>query len=283
MVKVVRSAKKMAAISRKLELQKKQIGLVPTMGALHEGHLSLIRQARSQNNVVIVTIFVNPLQFGPQEDFKRYPRPVFKDIRLAKSAGADIVFNPSVKGLYPEAFQTTLKAGKLSQRWDGASRPGHFDGVATVVALLFQLTRPSRAYFGQKDYQQARIIQQLIKDLFFPIRLMIMPTLREQDGLAMSSRNVYLSVSQRQEALVLHQALLLARSRILARERRADLLIQAMRELVSRAPSSRIDYVTIVDPKTLEPVWRLRKRVVILLAVWIGNTRLIDNLLVDVP
>ena len=283
MFQVVRSAKKMAAISRKLKLQKKRIGLVPTMGALHEGHLSLIRAARSQNHIVIVSIFVNPLQFGPQEDFKRYPRPIRKDIRLAKDAGASIIFNPSVKDLYPKGFQTTLKAGSLAERWDGASRPGHFDGMATVVALLFQLTHPARAYFGQKDYQQARIIEQMIADLHFPIRMMIMPIFREPDGLAMSSRNGYLSASQRQQAVVLYEALQLAYERIKAKERRADILIEAMRRHISEASGARIDYTAVVDAKTLKPLWRLHGRVAILLAVWIGNTRLIDNLLVDVP
>ena len=280
---VIRSAKKMAAVSRRLERRGKRIGVVPTMGALHEGHLSLIRAAKSQNDVVIVTIFVNPLQFGPQEDFKRYPRPILKDIRAARGAGADIIFNPSVKGLYPDGYQTSIELGKLSQRWDGASRPGHFRGVATAVALLFQLTRPTRAYFGQKDYQQARIIEQLIKDLHFPIRMMIMPIVRETDGLAMSSRNAYLTQSQRIDAAVLYQALMLAKERIHQGERRGEAVISAVQKQISEAASARIDYVAVADAKTLEPLWRLKGRVVVLLAVWIGATRLIDNLLVDVP
>lgn len=283
MFQVIRSAKQMAAISRKLELQKKRVGLVPTMGALHEGHLSLVKAAKSQNDIVIVSIFVNPLQFGPHEDFRKYPRPILKDIAMAKSAGANVIFNPSANELYPEGFQSSVQVSMLSKRWDGASRPGHFDGVATVVALLFQLTRPTRAYFGQKDYQQARIIEQLIKDLRFPIRMMIMPIIREADGLAMSSRNAYLTPAQRQQAPVLYQALQLASEHIEAKEKRADIIIESMRKLISEAPASRIDYTAVVDAKTLEPVWRLRGRVAILLAAWIGDTRLIDNLLVDVP
>lgn len=283
MFRLIRSAKQMAAISRKLELQKKRIGLVPTMGALHEGHLSLIRAAKSQNDVVIVSIFVNPLQFGPQEDFKRYPRPIGKDIRLARSVGADILFNPSVKALYPEGFATAVEVGELSKLWDGASRPGHFRGVATVVALLFQLTRPANAYFGQKDFQQARIIGQLIDDLRFPIRMRIMPIVREADGLAMSSRNAYLSAPERQQARVLFAALQCAHNRIRMREHRSEAIIGAMQRQISEAPSARIDYAAVVNAKTLKPVWRMQGRVAILLAVWIGNTRLIDNLLVDVP
>ena len=280
---LIRSARRMAAVSQRLHQRRRRIGLVPTMGALHEGHLSLIRAARSQNDAVIVTIFVNPLQFGPQEDFRRYPRPLRSDTRLARSAGADLIFAPSVDQIYPKGFQTHVEVGALAERWEGASRPGHFRGVATVVALLCELTRPARAYVGQKDYQQALVIQRLIADLRLPIRLSILPTVREADGLAMSSRNAYLTATQRQQAAVLFRALQFARERIHAGEWQAAPLIEAMRRLISEAPDARIDYTALVDAKTLEPVWRLRGRLAVLLAVWIGTTRLIDNLLVDVP
>ena len=272
----------MASVSARLERQRRRIGVVPTMGALHEGHLSLIRRARSQNGVVVVTIFVNPLQFGPHEDFARYPRPLARDLRLARGAGADIVFAPSVRQLYPKGFQTIVEMGPLGQRWEGSSRPGHFRGVATVVSVLFQLTRPTNAYVGQKDYQQALIIQQLARDLRMSARVHILPTVREPDGLAMSSRNVYLSRSQRQQAAAVSRALGLAAEAIRSGERRAEPLIDGMRRLLAEEAQARIDYVALVDAKTLAPLWRLRGRVAVLLAVWIGRTRLIDNLLVDV-
>ena len=279
---IIRSAKRMLRVARRLEQQRKRIGMVPTMGALHEGHLSLIRAAVKANDVVIVTIFVNPLQFGPQEDFKRYPRPFARDVRLAREAGARIVFAPTTDQLYPKEFQTTVAVGALAQRWEGASRPDHFTGVATVVTLLFQLTRPTVAYFGQKDFQQVRIIQQFVQDLQWPMTVRVLPIVRESDGLAMSSRNVYLSAAEREQARALSQALEVAATRIRLGERKAEPLIDAMRRLISEAASARIDYVTVVDAKTLKPCWRLRGRVVILLSVWIGRTRLIDNLLVDV-
>ncbi len=283
MLQVIRSAGRMAASAERLRKRGKRIGVVPTMGALHEGHLSLVRAARAQNDLVIVTVFVNPLQFGPQEDFRRYPRTLIKDLRLARGAGADILFAPSVKQMYPGGFQTSIDVGPLARRWEGAARPGHFCGVATVAAILFQLTRPTRAYFGQKDYQQALIIERLVRDLKLPVRLHVLPTVREPDGLAMSSRNAYLTAAERRQATVLHQALEHARRRIRAGERHAEPLVDAMRRLISEAPGARIDYAAVVDARTLEPRWRLRGRVAVLLAVWIGRTRLIDNILVDVP
>ncbi|MBI3997183.1 MAG: pantoate--beta-alanine ligase [Candidatus Omnitrophica bacterium] len=279
---VIRSAKQMALVARRLRAQGKAIGVVPTMGALHEGHASLIRAAAVRNDVVIVTIFVNPLQFGPSEDFARYPRPFTRDLRVARAAGAAIIFSPDAHELYPEGFQTTIDVGALARRWEGQRRSGHFRGVATVVTLLFELTQPTHAYFGQKDYQQARVIQQLVRDLHLPLTVHVLPTVREPNGLAMSSRNAYLSAQERAQAAVLYQALTLARARIRAGERRAQPLLASMRRLIRRAPQTRIDYLAIVDAVTLEPVSRLRRRMAILLAVRVGPTRLIDNLLVDV-
>ncbi len=280
-MQVIRTVPRMQKVSARLHQQRQRIGFVPTMGALHEGHGSLIRAAAKETDAVIVSIFVNPLQFGPHEDFRRYPRSFAKDVRLAREAGARIIFAPSAEQLYPKGFQTRVSVGELATRWEGASRPGHFDGVATVVTLLFEATRPTHAYFGQKDYQQARIIEQLVRDLHLPLRMRILPTVREPDGLAMSSRNGYLSPSERQQATVLYHALCAARDRIRAGERRAALLIELMRRLLSEADRARIDYATIVEAQTLSPLWRLRGRVVLLVAVWIGSTRLIDNFVVD--
>ena len=282
MFRVIRSAAGMSKTSLRWQRRGRSIGVVPTMGALHEGHLSLVRAARAQNDVVIVTIFVNPLQFGPHDDFARYPRSFARDVRLARTAGADAVFAPSATQLYPKGFQTRVDVSELSTRWEGASRPGHFCGVATVVTLLAALTHPTRAYVGQKDYQQALIIERLIRDVKLPVGLRILPTVREPDGLAMSSRNADLSDAHRRQAAVLYQALSHARELIRAGERRAAPIIDGMRRLLSEEPDARIDYVAAVDARSLEPLWRLRGRVALLVAVWVGRTRLIDNLLVDV-
>lgn len=269
-------------MSRRLQQQGRRLGVVPTMGALHEGHLSLIRRAASQNDVVIVTIFVNPLQFGPREDFARYPRPLSRDLRLAQAAGADIVFAPSAAAIYPAGFQTSVEVGALSQGWEGRARPGHFRGVATVVTLLVHLTQPTNVYVGQKDYQQALIITRLLHDLRVPCRVRVRPTVREPDGLAMSSRNVFLTPRQRRQALILSRSLRAARAAIRAGERRASRLLAAMRRRIRSEPDVRLDGAAIVDAATLEPQQVLRGRVALLVAARVGRTRLIDNLLVDV-
>ena len=281
-MQLIRSATQMARLSQRLQRQGKRIGVVPTMGALHDGHGSLIRAAAAQNDVVIVTVFVNPLQFGPREDFRRYPRNLLRDMRLARAAGAQIIFAPAAPAIYPEGFQPRIEAGPLAARWEGRARPGHFRGVATVVTILFEITRPTHAYFGQKDYQQARIIQQLVRNLQLPVTVHVLPTLREPDGLAMSSRNAYLIASERAQAVAIFRALATAKTRIRAGERRSARLIAEMRRIIGQQPSARIDYLALVDAKTLEPQRRLHGRVAILAAVWIGRTRLIDNLLVDV-
>jgi pantoate--beta-alanine ligase len=272
----------MTSLAARLRCQGQCIGLVPTMGALHEGHVSLIRRAAAQNDVVIVTIFVNPLQFGPGEDFARYPRTLRRDLRLARSAGADVVFAPAVEQMYPPGYQATVEVGELASRWEGAIRPGHFRGVATVVTLLLQMTHPTNLYVGQKDYQQALLIRRLVRDLRFPVAAHMLPTVREADGLAMSSRNAYLSASQRRRAAALFQALELARSRIRAGERRTAPVMRAMRRLIREKARARIDYAAVVDADTLTPTPRLRGRLAVLLAVRLGRTRLIDNLLVEV-
>ena len=296
-MRLIRSAARMAALARRLERRGRRIGVVPTMGALHAGHASLIRCCAAESDVTVVTIFVNPLQFGPTEDFARYPRMLRRDLALARSCGADIVFAPSASQLYPRGFQTAVAPGALAppallrkakqaglaRRWEGAARPGHFSGVATVVTLLFQLTRPAAAYFGQKDYQQACVVKRLVSDLKFPLKIRVLPTVRERDGLAMSSRNVYLSPVQRARARALIRALRAAAARIRAGERRAARVAGAMRSLIRRQPGLRLDYAAVVDAATLEPLVRLRGRVALLVAARVGRTRLIDNLLVEVP
>ena len=281
-MRVIRSARQMAVVTQRLRRRGKRIGVVPTMGALHEGHLSLIRAAAAANDVVIVTIFVNPLQFGPREDFRHYPRNLARDIRLAGLAGADIIFAPSAREIYPEGFGTVIDVGPIGECWEGRSRPGHFRGVATVVAALFHLTKPTHAYFGQKDYQQTLVIRRLVDDLHLDVRLHVLPTVRERDGLAMSSRNGYLSVQQRRQAAVLWRALRAGRARIRAGERRAATIVSHMRRLIQEEPGARIDYVAVVNAATLAPVKRLRGRLALLVAARVGRTRLIDNLLVDV-
>ncbi|MBI2094003.1 MAG: pantoate--beta-alanine ligase [Candidatus Omnitrophica bacterium] len=282
-MKVIRPPDRMISVSRKLTHQGKTIGVVPTMGALHEGHRSLIQASVRQNDLTILTVFVNPLQFGPSEDFSRYPRPFRKDCRIAKELGVDFIFAPHAQQLYPKGFQTVVEVTALSKRWEGLSRPGHFRGVTTVVSLLFQCTQPTRAYFGQKDYQQALVIQRLVQDMRWPIKVSILPTIREADGLAMSSRNVYLKSNQRQQAASIYTALRTALERIRMGERNAAVLTDSVRRMLLENADLRIDYVALVDAKTLEPVWKLHGRVAILVAVWVGKTRLIDNLLVDVP
>ena len=238
---VIRSARRMAAVARQLQQRGKRIGLVPTMGCLHEGHLSLIRAARRRSDVVIATIFVNPLQFGPRDDFARYPRPLRRDLRLARAAGTTLVFAPSIREIYPPGFQSHIDVGLVARRWEGRVRPGHFRGVATIVAMLFELTRPTVAYFGQKDYQQVCVIRRLVADLRVPVKLCICPTVREADGLAMSSRNAYLSADERRRAAALSHGLRAARARIRAGERRAAPVLAAMRAVLRDRKSTRLN------------------------------------------
>lgn len=281
-MQLIKQARQMSRAAQTVHRQGKTIGFVPTMGALHDGHLSLIRAAHRDTDVVVVSIFVNPLQFGPQEDYAAYPRDLRHDLTLAKAAGTDIVFAPGVSQMYPAGFRTHVEVEELGERLEGASRPGHFRGVVTVVTKLFHLVQPTVAYVGQKDYQQALIIQRLVKDLDAPIAIRVMPTIREPDGLAMSSRNRYLSPAERGQATVIFRALQLGKARIRDGERRAHQLLDAMRSLITQAPSVRIDYLAVVNAKTLEPFEQLTGRVAILAAVWIGSTRLIDNVVVDV-
>jgi pantoate--beta-alanine ligase len=257
------------------------IGLVPTMGALHEGHLSLIRRARAEDGFVVVSIFVNPTQFGAGEDLEAYPRDLERDLALARDAGADLVFNPPVPEIYRKDFSTWVEVQGLTQRLCGASRPGHFRGVCTVVAKLFNICRPDRAYFGEKDAQQLAVIKKMVRELDIPVRIVPCPTVREPDGLALSSRNVRLSLEERAQAPVLYRALSAALTLVENGERDARRLKDEICALVAEADLARIDYVEIVDTDDLAPMDVVAGTCLIALAVWCGETRLIDNITVE--
>lgn len=276
-MKIIRSSKRFQREMEKQRLQGRRIGFVPTMGALHEGHLSLVRRAKRENDRVAVSIFVNPLQFGPKEDFKKYPRNETRDGKLLKTAGADYLFLPSPRDFYPENFQTSVEIGKVSEGLCGGFRPGHFRGVATVVTKLFNLAKPHTAYFGAKDFQQAAVIRRLAEDLNFDVEIKVMPTVRDHDGLALSSRNAYLSKDGRRQALSIPEALRWARSEVRKGNRNLKNLRRHIRSRLRRS-LHKIDYVEFRDPVTLKPVERLKhKGVILLIAGWVGKTRLIDN------
>jgi pantoate--beta-alanine ligase len=257
------------------------VGLVPTMGALHAGHASLVRAARKDTGLVVVSLFVNPTQFAPDEDLDRYPRTLKQDLELCATEGTDLVFVPTVTELYPSGFCTYVEVHELQHVLCGKSRPTHFRGVATIVLKLFQIVGPDLAYFGQKDAQQFRILEQMVRDLNVPVHLRMCPIVREADGLALSSRNRYLNAEERRQAVVLSQALAEAQRLVEAGERDAGRLRAVMRERVTTAPRARLEYAAIVDYNTLLPLDRLQGRVLFALAVHFGNTRLIDNLQLD--
>jgi pantoate--beta-alanine ligase len=258
------------------------VGLVPTMGYLHEGHLSLVRLAKKKSDIVVVSLFVNPTQFGPKEDLKRYPRDLQRDKRLAKGAGCDVLFVPKDKDMYPSGYATYVTVEELSGMLCGRSRPGHFRGVTTVVAKLFNIVKPHLTVFGQKDAQQALIIQRMTRDLDFDARILVAPIVREKDGLAMSSRNVYLSPEERKQARVLSQALQKAKRMVAKGERRASVIKRTIVGMIRRMKDAVIDYVDVVHPDTLEGLVTLKDRALIALAVKFGSTRLIDNTLIKV-
>lgn len=255
------------------------IGVVPTMGALHEGHLSLIRRARAECGFVIVTLFVNPTQFGPAEDLSRYPRPFEADCELSAGAGADLMFAPTVEEVYPAGFATYVNVEGLTGGLCGGSRPTHFRGVTTVVSKLFNMLQPDRAYFGEKDYQQLQVIRRMTRDLDFPVEIVPCPIVREADGLAMSSRNRYLSPQERQSALSLSRGLAAAREGFAAGNRDAVELVSAVRSALEADPQVRVDYVELVDAESLEPLDRVDRAALLAVAAFLGKTRLIDNTL----
>lgn len=255
------------------------IGFVPTMGYLHEGHLFLARRAKAENNVSAVSIFVNPTQFGPKEDFARYPRDPDRDLALLEKERTDLVLMPPVEEMYPPGISTWVDVEGVTKRLEGAARPGHFRGVATVVAKLFNIVEPSKAYFGQKDAQQVVVIQKMVAELNMNLEVVVVPTLREPDGLAMSSRNVYLNPEERQAAVVLWRSMNLAKGLQQKGERDAEKLRNEMVALIKKEPLARIDYVSIADPRTLDELSQIKGSALVSMAVYIGKTRLIDNLI----
>lgn len=259
------------------------VGLVPTMGYLHEGHLALVRQARSECGFVVVSVFVNPLQFGPREDFRTYPRDLQRDLSACERTGADLVFHPAAEEIYPPRFSTHVEVAGLSSVLCGASRPTHFRGVATIVTKLLNIVRPDRAYFGRKDYQQTVVVRRMVTDLDLGVEVVVVPTVRHEDGLAMSSRNAYLNRSERRAATVLYKALDLASERTAAGQTDGVALCAELEEYLEAEPLARVDYVAVADPETLQPLERLSGTFLVALAVYIGSTRLIDNRLITAP
>ena len=278
-MEIYRSAKRLTAKIERLKRGRKAIGFVPTMGCLHEGHLSLIRRARKDTDCVVISIFVNPIQFGPREDFKRYPRDLKRDLELCEKEKVGIVFIPQFSKMYRNGFSTYINVENLTNRLCGTSRPGHFKGVTTVVAKLFNLVRPDVAYFGQKDAQQAVVIKKMVNDLNMPVKINMMPIVREKDGLAMSSRNLYLSSEEHRQALSLYRSLKLAKDLRKKGERNPEKIVNRMRKVIAAEKDSKIDYISIVDLKDLKKVDRISGETLVALAVKIGKTRLIDNII----
>lgn len=279
-MRVLYSVRSLHSWRRNQESLDGRIGFVPTMGALHAGHLSLIHRARKQCKIVVVSVFVNPLQFGPAEDLNRYPRSFNADRRLCREAGVDLVFAPRPEEFYSTDFQTTVTVNRLTRRWEGEARPTHFQGVTTVIAKLFCAVRPDLAYFGQKDYQQYLVVNQLVRDLNWDMRMVRCPTIRESDGLAVSSRNRYLPVNQRTQAGLLSKALRQGVEAIKSGERRVRTVHATMQKTFKTDPDVHVEYLAICDAHTLEPLTQLQGKVVLLGAIRLGKVRLIDNRLV---
>lgn len=279
-MEIVKHPELMQDLAARLRREGKQIGLVPTMGALHEGHLSLMRRCRSENDLSVMSLFVNPIQFNQQSDLAAYPRDLGRDLKQAGAAGVDLVFAPAEQAMYPEGFQTFVTVEELAGRWEGEFRPGHFRGVATVVAKLFTIVKPHRAYFGQKDYQQALVVKRMVRDLNLDVEVVVMPVVRDPDGLALSSRNANLSAEERTAALALHRSLVFAEERVRAGERDAKAVVEGMRRIIEREPPAQVDYIACCHPETLDPLDRIDGTVLFALAVWVGKIRLIDNALV---
>ncbi|MCE9529312.1 MAG: pantoate--beta-alanine ligase [Planctomycetales bacterium] len=277
--RLITSISEMQAAVRELQRAGKKVGLVPTMGALHEGHLSLVGRAKSECDAAVATIFVNPTQFAPHEDFSKYPRTLDADVQLLASANCDLVFVPSREAMYPPNASTFIEPPQVAQPLEGVFRPGHFRGVATIVLKLFNIIPADRAYFGQKDFQQALVIRRMVADLNVPVQIVVCPIIREPDGLAMSSRNRYLSPSERQQALALSRALNLVQEQFSRGVRDAIALKERMQDVLERAGIERVDYATIADPETLAEMTQLENPAVVLIAAFVGTTRLIDNCL----
>lgn len=281
-MEIVEKISEVREITAEMRRKGLKIALVPTMGYLHQGHLALVKQAKQEGTFVVMSIFVNPIQFGPNEDFSRYPRDLEHDAKLAREAGVDLIFHPAVEEMYPQQNRTTVQVSELGNALCGLSRPGHFNGVTTVVSKLFHIVQPDRAYFGQKDYQQYLIVRQMVRDLNFPIEVIPVPIVREADGLALSSRNVFLTPEQRQEAVVLSQSLIEAETLIRQGERSAARIEDKIREKITTQSSGIIDYVEVRSAENLEKPATINEPVLIALAVKFGTTRLIDNRVVEV-
>ncbi len=281
-MEIINRRKRMSSVARKVRREDKSIGLVPTMGALHEGHLSLVREARQMCDVVVVSVFVNPAQFGPGEDYARYPRDLTKDTALLTDYNVNYIFAPPPEEIYPPGYSTFVTVEGLSEQLEGASRPGHFRGVTTIVTMLLNIVRPDFAFFGQKDAQQALIIKRLVRDLAFDTEILILPTVREDSGLAISSRNTYLSESDKEAALVIRRGLVKAREAYNSGERSSIKLADLVRSTIESEPRARLDYVSVTDADTLEKLDKVENHsVLIAVAAYIGRTRLIDNVVLN--
>ena len=280
-MKLITSPSRIQSYCRLARAEGKTIGLVPTMGFLHEGHLSLMRRARAENDLLVVSIFVNPTQFGPNEDYETYPRDIQRDSETVASVGVDVIFSPTAKDMYPNGYATFVNVEHITEKMCGATRPGHFRGVTTIVAKLFNLVQPHRAYFGQKDAQQTVVIKRMAEDLNFGTEIVVLPTVREDDGIAMSSRNKYLNQEERQAALVLIKSLRMAESLVKSGQNDAAEINHKMRDMIEAEPLAQIDYIAIVNANTLADLDIVKGEVLIALAVFIGETRLIDNVILD--
>ncbi len=282
-MEIINRRQRLSSVARKIRRdQDRTIGLVPTMGALHEGHLTLVREARRMCDVVVVSVFVNPTQFGPTEDFAHYPRDLTRDTALLTDYNVDYIFAPTAEEMYPRGFCTYVNVSGLSKLLEGETRPGHFRGVATVVSILLNTVRPDFAFFGQKDAQQSVIIKRMVRDLAFDTEIVVLPTVREDSGLAISSRNLYLTDEERESAAVIHRALAKAKENFKKGERHAAKLLDIVRATIETEPHARLDYVSIVDAETLEKLDKIDERAVLIaIAAYIGKTRLIDNMVVN--
>jgi len=278
-MQLIEKIEEMKSYRKRIKNKGKSIGFVPTLGYLHEGHISLIKRARENCDEVVVSIFVNPLQFGPKEDYQRYPRNLSRDAGICQKEGVDVIFAPSPKEMYPKGYSTFIDMqGNLTQVLEGKFRPGHFKGVTTVLIKLFNIVSPDLSFFGEKDYQQALIVKKMVKDLNLDTKIVLSPTVREKDGLALSSRNSYFTPKEREAALVLYRSLVKAKQVIEKGEKNPERVISLMRDLISKEPLAKIDYIDLVDPLTFERVSQIKGDILAVLAVKIGKVRLIDNM-----
>lgn len=280
MMKTISDISKLQHISSELHKKNKTIGFIPTMGALHKGHLKLVTESKKKNDITVVSIFVNPAQFSQNEDLTKYPRPIQNDKRLLKAEGVDYLFHPNVKIMYPNGFRTSVSTTNISNILEGKSRPGHFAGMATIVLKLFNIVKPTRAYFGQKDFQQTVVVKQMVKDFNLPIIIDVVSTVRDTDGLALSSRNIFLNDRERSQALSLHQSLLLAKELILKGNKNVQVIKTKIRDFLKNYGLVRLDYVEICDAKNLSFLKTVPDKAVILIAANVGKTRLIDNIII---